>query len=84
MKVIVLTPDRELYSGEGVQAVLVPGVSGSFEILQNHAPIVSALGAGKVVVKTADGTSVEYAISQGFVEVIHNEVSVLVHASVDA
>ena len=48
MKVTVVSPERIVFSGE-VDSVAVPGAKGRFEILNNHAPIVSALTAGKVV-----------------------------------
>lgn len=47
MKLEVITPERKLFEGE-VQAVRFPGINGSFQLLENHAPIISALSAGKV------------------------------------
>lgn len=46
----IVSPEATLFSGE-VTAVSVPGVNGSFQMLNNHAPIVSILGAGKVKIK---------------------------------
>ena len=43
----IVTPDKTVYSGS-VTLVSVPGVMGAFEILNNHAPIVSALGKGQI------------------------------------
>ncbi|TDI71229.1 MAG: F0F1 ATP synthase subunit epsilon [Bacteroidetes bacterium] len=43
----IVTPEASLVSGE-VTSVIVPGVDGPFQMLNNHAPIVSLLGAGKV------------------------------------
>ena len=54
MNITVLTPERALFEG-AIVSVKVPGVAGEFQILQNHAPIVSALEAGKVTIVTADG-----------------------------
>ena len=54
MQISVLTPDRTLFTGP-IQSVTVPGVNGNFQILNNHAPIVSALGKGTVELVTADG-----------------------------
>ncbi len=77
MNVEVLTPDKEIFKGS-IKSIKVPGVGGEFEILKNHAPIVSSLGAGKVrIVDDANGTK-EFSITKGFVEVLNNEVSVLV------
>ncbi|MBK7634570.1 MAG: F0F1 ATP synthase subunit epsilon [Saprospiraceae bacterium] len=47
MNILVLTPEREIFKGK-VSSVKVPGISGQFEILNNHAPIVAALGEGDV------------------------------------
>ena len=67
-----------MFSGE-VDSVAVPGAKGRFEILNNHAPIVSALTAGKVVCSGKE--TLELDILGGFVEVACNEVSVCVETS---
>ena len=54
MKIIVLTRDKEIFEGT-ILSVKVPGVLGQFQVLKNHAPIVSALEDGKVEIVTADG-----------------------------
>ncbi len=78
MKLSVLSPDREIFSGE-IQRVKVPGIMGQFEILNDHAAIISALGEGQIKVVKADGSTLTISIQQGFVEVLNNEVSLLVH-----
>lgn len=77
MKLEVLTPEKSLFSGE-IEAVTVPGISGRFQILKNHAPIVSALTDGEVIIRTTDGEE-RFMIDRGFVEVLRNEISLLVH-----
>lgn len=77
MQVVVLTPGKEIFSGE-IKAVKVPGTSGQFEIQNGHAPIVSSLQEGKVTITTMDGASKVFSIDKGFVEVLNNEVSLLV------
>ena len=77
MKITVLTPEKELFKGD-IEAVIVPGTKGQFEILKGHAPIVSSLGSGTVKIKTSEGAVKEFKILKGFVEVIKNEVSLLV------
>ena len=77
MKIIVLTPEKELFKGD-IESVIVPGTKGKFEILKGHAPIVSSLGNGTVRIKTAEGATKEFKIAKGFVEVLKNEVSLLV------
>lgn len=51
MKISVLTPDRTVLSGD-ITSVQLPGVEGSFQLLENHAPLVSALGTGNVQIVT--------------------------------
>lgn len=74
----VLTPDETLFSGE-IESVSVPGINGKFQVLENHAPIVSALSNGSVEIKQSNGEVKTFRIEQGFIEVLRNEVSLLVH-----
>ncbi len=80
MKVTILTPGSELYSGEAI-SVKVPGTNGQFQILKNHAPIAAALGKGVVTIKKKDGTSLRYQIEKGFIDVLNNEVSLPVQGA---
>ncbi|NQW42076.1 MAG: ATP synthase F1 subunit epsilon [Bacteroidetes bacterium] len=75
MQVDILTPDTALFSGEA-SVVSLPGVNGSFQILNNHAPIISALAKGNVVVKTIEGEKT-FAINSGIVEVLKNKIVIL-------
>jgi F-type H+-transporting ATPase subunit epsilon len=75
MQIDILTPEKSLYSGE-VIAVQFPGVEGSFQILTDHAPLVAALGAGQIVIETANGSE-SIDIPGGVVEVSNNILSVL-------
>ncbi|MCP9236336.1 F0F1 ATP synthase subunit epsilon [Lewinella sp. JB7] len=54
MKISVLTPDRTIFTGN-VTKVSLPGTDGSFQLLDNHAPLVSSLTAGRVTVVTGSG-----------------------------
>ncbi|MGN1214165.1 MAG: ATP synthase F1 subunit epsilon [Bacteroidaceae bacterium] len=76
MKLIIVSPEKTVYSG-GAVAVTVPGTKGAFEVLDNHAPIISSLQPGVVTVKTENET-LEFEIKSGFVEVACNEVSLCV------
>ncbi|UYQ92017.1 ATP synthase F1 subunit epsilon [Chitinophaga horti] len=77
----ILTPEKKLYSGE-VYGIQLPGVDGSFEILDKHAPLIAALAKGKMKV-LADKTRAEhYVIEGGFVEVLNNKATVLVEGVV--
>ena len=73
----ILTPEKKLFSGN-VQGVQLPGVDGLFEILDKHAPLVSALGIGNVKVLQKGVAAETYAIQGGFGEVIDNKTTVLV------
>ncbi|HRG85359.1 MAG: ATP synthase F1 subunit epsilon [Chitinophagales bacterium] len=76
MQLEILSPDKKIYSGEAV-GVQMPGVTGSFEVLNNHAPMIAALATGKMRVNTGK-ENVVYNIKGGFVEILNNNVSVLV------
>ena len=75
MKLQVITPDKIAYEGE-VTAVTVPGSAGSFQILKDHAAIVSTLEDGKVIIKGNSGEEV-INIKGGVVEVKDNNIIVL-------
>ena len=73
----IVSPKRIEFTGE-VISVLVPGSMGQFEILVNHAPIISSLDKGKVVYAVAGGEKRSLDIIGGFVEVQKNVVSLCV------
>ncbi len=77
MKLEIITPELKLFSGE-IELVRLPGVQGSFEILKNHAPLISTLTEGKIKVKDLSGVVSWFDISGGVVEVNNNTVRVLV------
>ncbi len=72
----IISPEKIIFSGE-VESVLVPGTVGEFEILKDHAPIISTLEKGRVVYRTASGKQ-QLNIQGGFVEVKRNEISLCV------
>ncbi|HQS25512.1 ATP synthase F1 subunit epsilon [Sediminibacterium sp.] len=78
----ILTPEKKLYSGE-VYGVQLPGISGLFEILDKHAPMVSALGKGNLKILKDKKEVESYSIQSGFVEVINNKATVLVEGAVE-
>ena len=77
MNLEILTPEKKLFSGE-VYGVQLPGVNGMFEVLNQHAPLISALKAGKVKVLTDKQNTVSYQITGGFFEVLNNKATLLV------
>lgn len=82
MTLEILTPDKKIFSGE-VYGVQLPGISGMFEVLDKHAPIVSALKEGKLKILKEKNTSTQYNIQGGFVEVLDNKASVLVEGATE-
>ena len=72
----IVSPEKVVFQGE-VVSVLVPGTLGSFDILNDHAPIISSLEEGKVEYTTLEGKNV-MNIRGGFVECKKNEVSLCV------
>ena len=80
MTLEILTPEKKLYSGE-VYGIQLPGITGLFEVLDQHAPLVSALGKGNLKILKDKNTSENYSIQSGFVEVLNNKVTVLVEGA---
>jgi F-type H+-transporting ATPase subunit epsilon len=79
----ILTPDKKIFSGD-VYGVQLPGISGMFEVLEKHAPLVSALKAGKLKILKDKNTTALYTIQSGFVEVLNNKATVLVEGAKEA
>ncbi len=77
LKLKIVSPQKVEFEGD-VQSVLVPGMLGQFEILTNHAPIISALTEGTVTYTLPDGTKHQVPTTGGFVEVQKNEVALCV------
>ena len=76
LKLKIVSPEKIEFDGE-VESVLVPGTLGSFEILQNHAPIISSLNKGVVTYETAQGKK-DLEVIGGFVSVNQNQVKLCV------
>ena len=76
LKLKIISPEKIVYNGEA-ESVLVPGTLGSFEILNDHAPIISSLEHGKLEYPPPAGKQ-ELMVDGGFVEVQKNVVSVCV------
>lgn len=72
----IVSPEKTVFKGE-VESVLVSGTAGEFEILTDHAPIISTLSEGRVQYSSKEGKK-ELQIHGGFVEVRRNEVSLCV------
>ncbi len=76
MRLEIVTPDTTIYEGE-VSLVQFPGLDGSFEVLNNHAPMIAALKKGKVKVIDSKKATLFFEIKGGVVEVLKNNIQVL-------
>jgi F-type H+-transporting ATPase subunit epsilon len=76
MKLEIITPEQTLYSGDA-SMVQLPGIDGSFEILNNHAPMIAVLGKGKIKAQDTQKQLQYFEIKGGVVEVLRNKVLVL-------
>jgi len=72
----IIAPDNKLFSGE-VDLIQVPGSGGSFEILKNHAPIISTLDEGRIKIIDTKGSTSFFEISGGVIEAKNNKIIVL-------
>jgi len=72
----IIAPDQKLYSGE-VDLVQVPGSKGSFQILRNHAPIISTLDQGKIKIVDQKGGISYFDVDGGVIEAKNNKIIVL-------
>jgi len=76
----IISPDQELYSGE-VDLVQVPGSKGSFEILRNHAPIISTLEKGRIKIIDQKGMTTYFDVDGGVIEAKNNKIIVLAEST---
>jgi F-type H+-transporting ATPase subunit epsilon len=76
MQLEIITPDKSIYSGK-VKLVQVPGSKGSFEILANHAPVISVLEKGRIKVEAESGEVLFFEVDGGVVENKDNKIIVL-------
>ena len=72
----IVTPDKKIFGGD-IKLIQVPGNKGQFEVLRNHAPIISSLANGKIKVILPEGEKNYYDIKGGVIEVQNNKVIVL-------
>jgi F-type H+-transporting ATPase subunit epsilon len=76
MKLEIITPDKRVFNGE-IKSVRVPGKKGSFQVLKDHAPIISTLDKGPVFIVDLEGTEKIFEISGGVIEVKSNQIILL-------
>ncbi|MDG2138583.1 MAG: ATP synthase F1 subunit epsilon [Flavobacteriales bacterium] len=72
----ILTPEKQLFEGE-IKSVKLPGTNGEFEILNNHAPIISTLTKGEIRVIDSSSKQETFSINGGVIEMQNNKIIVL-------
>ena len=77
MKVDIITPDTTLFTGDQVELVQLPGIDGSFEILKDHAPLISILKKGRIKLRNKGEKDQNFDIKGGVIEVLSNKVLIL-------
>ena len=75
MQVTVISPDASMFDGEA-DAVVAPAYDGEVDILPNHAPFMTLLGAGTLTIRRA-GTASRFAVRGGFLQVVDNRVRIV-------
>ena len=75
MHLEIITPEKKVFEGD-VTIATFPGSDGSFQVMNDHAPLISLLKDGKVIYKSKEGTS-QVNITGGVVEVLKNNVILL-------
>jgi F-type H+-transporting ATPase subunit epsilon len=76
MKIEIITPDKKVFEGD-IKSVRVPGKKGSFQVLNDHAPIISTLDKGSVIMVDIQGKEIIFEISGGVIEVKANKIILL-------
>ena len=76
MKLEIITPDKKVFEGD-IKSVRVPGKNGSFQVLKDHAPIISTLDNGSVILLDYDGLETIFEIRGGVIEVKANKIILL-------
>ena len=80
IQVEIVTPSRQLYSGE-VEMITLPGVEGEMGVLAGHAPLLTTLNIGELTLHNADGEPDYIAVSGGVVEVLPDKVIVMARSA---
>ncbi len=76
MKIEIITPDRKVSEGD-IKSIRVPGKKGSFQVLKDHAPIISTLENGTVIMIDQNDDEKRYQIDGGVIEVKVNKIILL-------
>jgi F-type H+-transporting ATPase subunit epsilon len=80
VKLEIITPDSTIYTGK-VRSVKVPGIKGSFQVLRDHAPIISTLGSGEVRIIDDQAKEIIFNVDGGVIEVKMNRIILLAESA---
>lgn len=80
MVIEIITPDRKIYEGE-IKSVRVPGKKGSFQVLKDHAPIISTLEKGPVYIVDKTDSKYVFEIDGGVIEIRTNKIILLTESA---
>ena len=72
----IITPESKLFTGE-ITSIKLPGMDGEFEILNNHAPIISTLSKGVIRIINNDNNTEKFEVNGGVIEMQNNKIIVL-------
>jgi len=80
MKIEIITPDKKIYEGD-IKSIRVPGKKGSFQVLKDHAPIISTLDNGTIIMIDQNDGELRYQITGGVIEVKMNKIILLAESA---
>jgi F-type H+-transporting ATPase subunit epsilon len=72
----IISPEKKVYSGK-VKSVTIPGTKGNFQVLYNHAPLISTFEIGIIKLNLSDDSTLVFTTSGGSAEVLDNKVLIL-------
>jgi F-type H+-transporting ATPase subunit epsilon len=72
----LVAPEKLVYSGE-VESVVIPGTEGEFTVLKDHAPLISAIRPGVIVVEKTAAAKLRLYVRGGFAEVAPSGLTIL-------
>lgn len=72
----IISPEKKVYSGK-VKSITIPGTKGNFQVLYNHAPLISTFEIGIIKLGLSDDSTLIFTTSGGSAEVLDNKVLIL-------
>lgn len=82
MKIEIITPDKKIYQGD-IRSIRIPGKKGSFQVLKDHAPIISTLVKGSVIIVDQENKEIRFDIEEGVIEVKQNKIILLAESVIE-